>query len=286
MVTINPEIRIGFGAIFGAFRRRIVKTWGIVLVENVLLALIPLLIGLSIDGLLAGRLDELAMLGGVLVVLGIISVARRIYDTRVYSTIRLHLGFSLHHRNADMRVSAHNARLGMSRELVDFLEKDVPELITAMVQVLISLTVLTIFDQRLGLSAAIVFVAMVAFYAFFHRTFYRYNASLNERHERQVDILDGGSKLGVFRHLRGLRGIEVSVSDTEAYLYGGMFLMQIAFVIFNLYIGAQLPAVTAGMIFSIATYSWEYVEAALRLPMALQSWSRLSEITKRINRPA
>ncbi|MEM7123526.1 MAG: ABC transporter six-transmembrane domain-containing protein [Pseudomonadota bacterium] len=285
MSTINRELKIGFGAIFRTFRRRIAKTWGIVLVENVLLALIPLLIGFSIDGPLAGRLDELAMLGGVLALLGVIGVARRIYDTRVYGTIRVHLGFSLHHRNTGLRVSARNARLGMSRELVDFLEKDVPELITAIVQVIISLTVLAVFDPRLGLASAIVLVAMIGFYACFHGSFYRFAANMNERHERQVDVLDGGSKLGVFRHLRGLRGIEVSVSDTEAYLYGGMFLMQIAFVIFNLYVGAQLPAVTAGMIFSIATYSWEYVDAALRLPMALQSWSRLSEITKRINQP-
>ena len=61
-------------------------------------------------------------------------------------------------------------------------------------------------------------------------------------------------------------------------------MLQIAFIVHNLYVGAQLPGVTAGTIFSIATYSWEYVEAALLLPIALQDWSRLSEITSRLNR--
>lgn len=79
--------------------------------------------------------------------------------------------------------------------------------------------------------------------------------------------------------LRALRQSEVAISDTEAYVYGGIFMLQIAFVICNLQLGAQLPEITAGKIFSSATCSWEYVEAALLLPMTLQSWSCLSGIT-------
>ncbi|MFC3119789.1 hypothetical protein ACFOHS_21805 [Jhaorihella thermophila] len=37
--------------------------------------------------------------------------------------------------------------------------------------------------------------------------------------------------------------------------------------------------------FSIVTYSWDFVEGALILPATLQSLSRLSEVTARINTP-
>ncbi len=37
------------------------------------------------------------------------------------------------------------------------------------------------------------------------------------------------------------------------------------------------------MIFSIVAYSWEFVEAAIMLPMTMQSLTRLNEITARIN---
>ncbi|MCP4073257.1 MAG: hypothetical protein GY742_16200 [Hyphomicrobiales bacterium] len=274
---------IGLLSIVQAFRRRIAITWMIVLIENVLIALIPLLIGLSIDGLIAGRIDELIILAAILVVLGLVAVSRRIYDTRVYGTIRLRLGTKLNEKNANLKVSKRNARLDMSRELVDFLEIEAPELITAIIQIVVSLTVLAIFDIRLGLSSIIVVVGMIAVYGCFHRRFYRLNARLNETRERQVDVLDFRTRLGVFRHLRALRQNEVAISDTEAFVYGGIFMLQIVFIIYNLQLGAQLPDITAGKIFSIATYSWEYVEAALLLPMALQSWSRLSEITARIN---
>jgi hypothetical protein len=280
---IKTESGVGLAAIFKAFWGRIVATWFVVVVENVLIAIVPLLIGLSIDGLLAGGSDELAGLAIVLVLLCIVAVGRRVYDTRVYGTIRRDLGTAVNNRHKDLPISTRSARLDMSRELVDFLEQQAPELITAVIQAVVSLGVLMIFDFRFGVSCILVTVGMISVYAFSHRRFYRFNSALNEQRERQVAILDGGSKLGLFRHLRALTRTEISISDTEAVVYGGIFLLQIGFIIYNLNLGAQLPGITAGRIFSIATYSWEYLEAALLLPMALQSWSRLSEITARIN---
>jgi hypothetical protein len=55
-------------------------------------------------------------------------------------------------------------------------------------------------------------------------------------------------------------------------------------ILFNLRIATALPDVTAGILFSVISYSWEYVESALALPVTLQSWTRLSEIMCRINK--
>ncbi len=284
--TTEPLVKFGnhfsLQAIFKAFWGRILTTWGIVVIENVLIATIPFLIGLSIDGLLAKRLDELLLMIAALVLLVLIAVGRRVYDTRAYGTIRVHLGLAVDKKNAHEDVSSRNARLDMSRELVDFLEQDVPELLTALIQVVVSFAVLAYFHLYLGLSSIAILLAMVIFYSFFHKRFYRLNATLNSYRERQVTLLGQGDRFGIFRHLSLLRATEVSISDTEALVYGGIFLLQILYIAFNLYFGAGLPDLTAGRIFSIATYSWEYVEAALALPMALQGWSRLSEITARI----
>lgn len=275
--------RIDLFTILKTFPGRIALTWGIVLIENVLIALIPLFIGLTIDGLLAGRVEELGWTVFTLVSLGVIAVARRVYDTRVFGTIRLHLGTELQRRLPNLDVSARSARLDMSREIVDFLEEDAPALITAVIQILVSLAILSSFDWKLGASSVVVVSAMVLFYACFHRRFYHGNSQLNAQRERQVDTLAAGKQLGVFRHLRALRNHEVRISDTEAIVYGGIFLLQVAFIATNLWFGAAISNVTAGQIFSIATYSWEYVEAALLLPIALQGWSRLSEIIRRLN---
>ncbi|MEM7054249.1 MAG: hypothetical protein AAF446_06835, partial [Pseudomonadota bacterium] len=52
---------------------------------------------------------------------------------------------------------------------------------------------------------------------------------------------------------------------------------------FNLWFAATELSITVGTIFSIISYSWEFVDSALALPITLQSWSRLSEIMRRLN---
>ena len=267
------------------FWRPVGVTWALVIAENVLITLIPLLIGFTIDGLLSGSVSELFMLAGVLAGLIVIAVIRRIFDTRAYGSIRVALGTALHRRFPDLDVSARTARIDMARELVDFLEVEVPVLLTAIIQIVMTLGVLFFFDYRLALSALAATIAMGVLYAFFHRRFYRLNGALNQQKEAQVRILGEGRGSGVIGHLRALRRHEVRLSDTEAIVYGLIFLLQIGFIIYNLWLGASLPAITAGTIFAIVTYSWEYVEAAVMLPAGLQSWSRLAEITGRINRP-
>jgi len=278
--------KITLPKIVWTFRSRISVTWFLVLIENLLMAVTPLLMGFSIDGLLAGRVQELMWLALVLLLWTLVAVVRRLYDTRVYGSVRIELGTSVTDKHAKLNVSARNARLDMSRELIDFLEEEVPELITAIIQITITLIILSSFDLYLGLSCLLVTIGMLLIYAFFHKSFYRLNAAFNEQSEKQVDILHQGRRLSIFRHLRSLRLSEVRISDTEATVYGAIFLIQIVFMIFILYWSAQLAGITAGRIFSIATYAWEYLDIALLLPMTLQSWSRLSEITERINAPS
>ena len=46
---------------------------------------------------------------------------------------------------------------------------------------------------------------------------------------------------------------------------------------------SQLIEPTAGQVFSIVTYSLEFVETAVMLPITLQTLSRLTEISQRLN---
>nr|WP_253823144.1 hypothetical protein [Vibrio kanaloae] len=46
---------------------------------------------------------------------------------------------------------------------------------------------------------------------------------------------------------------------------------------------SRLIGPTAGQVFSIVTYSLEFVETAVMLPITLQTLSRLAEISQRLN---
>ena len=261
-------------------------TWLLALVETSLTAIAPLFIGFAIDGLLAGSktdLMNLAMLLGTLIVIG---VSRRLYDTRAYGTIRVELGKELAARASDNPVSTTNARLDMGRELADFLEEQVPQLLNSVVQLVVALIILWSFHPVLFTSALTTGIAVILIYALVHHRFFKLNGVLNHQTEQQVGVLSSKSAGGLTQHLLKLRSAEVKISDTEAYVYGAIFAVLLGFIIFNLWFATTNIEITVGRIFSIVSYSWEFVEAAIIFPATLQGWSRLSEISRRINSPA
>ena len=266
------------------FHWRVLVTWLLLLVENTCWAFVPFFIGRAIDALLDGQPGALWEVAVVMAALLVAAVLRRLYDTRCYGTMRVHFGAELVARIRGRPVSQVNARLDMSQEMVDFLEGYVPELLTAAVQLAVSVGILWSFDARLGYSALSVVAALGIVYALFHRRFYRLNSDLNAQTEKQVSVLQQRLATPLWQHLLRLRKCEVRLSDTEAVLYGAIYAGMFAFVLANLWMATGIPGVTAGMIFAILSYSWEFVESGVSLPAVLQQWSRLTEIRERLNR--
>lgn len=271
------------GLLFRHYRWPVIVTWLLVLVENTLLALIPLFIGRAIDALLGNQPGALWEIGAVMGALILVASGRRAYDTRAYSSMRVRFGAEVVKRLGERPVSPVNARLDMSREMVDFLEEHAPELLTAVVQLVVSIAILWSFDGRLGTTALAAVAGLAMLYGLFHRRFYRLNSDLNTQTERQVAVLEQREAAPLLEHLQRLRRCEVRLSDTEVFLYVGIFSGMFAFVLANLWLASTLPGVTAGMIFAILSYSWELVESGVTLPAVLQQWSRLSEIRERLN---
>jgi len=276
--------QLGLMAIIKRFPVKLSCTWFLVVLENILLALVPLYIGFAIDDLLSGGLEDLFIVGILLVLLTLFSVVRRIYDTRVYGDIKVSLGMAVDNRNNKQSVSIRNARQDMARELVDFLEHELPQLMTAVIQILVTLAVLAGLHWQLAGSALALTIAILLVYAIFDKQFYRLNGQLNDQMEKQVEIIKAGSR-PLLAHLKRLRKYEVKLSDTEALVYGLIFLFACTFVLANLWLAAGALELSSGKIFSIISYSWEYVEAAIVLPVTLQTWSRLKNISQRLNMP-
>ncbi|MDK2595387.1 ABC transporter six-transmembrane domain-containing protein [Pseudoalteromonas obscura] len=263
---------------------KVAITWLMVIAENILLILLPLLIGYAIDGVLAQDTTPLLGFAASLLGLIVISVMRRFYDTRVYGDIRVKLAETVAHNLRGADVSAKNARLTMSRELVDFLENDLPALLTAAIQLVSIVIILATFHAYFALSVLIASIAMLLVYACCHGTFKRLNGKLNDQTEQQVKILSCKPFAALSAHLEKLKKHEIALSDTEALVYGFIFALLFMSVLGNLWLVNLLPNPTTGEVFSILTYSLEFVDTAIMLPVTLQVLSRLEEITQRLNR--
>lgn len=149
-------------ALLRAFRRRISLTWLLIFIEVALTALVPLFIGFAIDGLLTNVMGALFQLIALLAVLILVSVIRRAYDTRIFGTVRVEMGKAQAARATNLSISTLNAQLGMGRELVNFLETDLPLAMTSVVQLIISVVVLYAFDPMLAWASVSAVAAMLA----------------------------------------------------------------------------------------------------------------------------
>jgi ABC-type bacteriocin/lantibiotic exporter with double-glycine peptidase domain len=280
----RPIQYFSLSAIFRIFWRKVGLTWAILTLETALLALIPLMIGRAIDGLLNDQTKQLQELALLFFVLIAVAVLRRVYDTRAYGSIRVAVGAHLNRRHPDLPISARSARQDMARELVDFLEDQAPQVLTAVVEIVVAVILLYIFHFWLAVSAVVALIGINLTYIVFSRRFFRLNADLNQQKEQQVRLLGIRGGLSFVRHLRQMRRHEVRISDTEAIVYGLIYLGLGAFVICNLWLATTVIEPSTGDIFSIVTYSFTLLEASVVLPTALQAITRLSEITQRINR--
>ena len=130
----DPRDAAGTAAVFRAERWRIGLTYGVTLLENLFYLLYPWTIGLAIDGLLAGNglrsLVPLVVIWGLHILVG---AARQVYDTWVFARIHAQIatGTIARQRTAGVGTTEIAARSVMSRELVDFFEREVPTIVTA-----------------------------------------------------------------------------------------------------------------------------------------------------------
>ena len=275
--------KLSLSSIVKVFWLQVSVTWALTLLETLILVSLPLLIGRSIDGLLNANWSPFYWLSTAMAVLIVLSVGRRLYDTRAYGRMRVELGAAVVEKAKDEPVSKTNARLDMSRELITFLEAEAPIVIMAFLQVMVSLVILYSFHGILALTAGAATVMALAIYGIANGRFFAINADLNTQTETQVSVLEGGVRDAIGAHLSALRHHEVRLSDTEAIVYGLIFVVLLSMLGTNLWFAAAQISASPGEIFSIVTYSFEFIESAVMLPAALQSLTRISEITQRIN---
>ena len=263
------------------FAGRFALTLGLVVLEAAGWILFPLVIGRAIDSVLADStrgLYEFAVLG--IVTMGI-AVVRRLVDSRAYARIYVTLGEEMAASAAESSTSTRTARLGMLREIVEFFENSLPELINAVLGLVGTVLILAALNVPVFLGCLVIAVATVVLYALTGRLTMRYNRGLNDEHERQVDAVDSGDPGRLAAHLRAMMRWNIRLSDLEAANFGTNWVFMIALLVFAVS-AATTETAEYGAVFAIVMYVFQFVESMMMLPFFYQQWLRLREISGRL----
>ena len=277
---------VGLGDIALRYRGRIAVTWLLLLGEALLILLVPLAIGHTVDTLLQERIEGVYVLGALCMLILVFGAGRRFWDTRAYSRIYHDLGTSLvgFHAAAGTATGTLSARVALLYEVVEFFEEYVPELLGGIVAFIGVLLILGAIDlEVMGLSlGATALVAVI--YLLSGGRITDYTRHQNDEIERRVDVLSAGSRRRIDIHFRRLMKWNIRLSDLETLCFSLVWIVLAALLVTSIVLIVQNPAVSAGRKVTSIMYVFQYMEVVMGFPLIYQQLVRLREIMQRLSK--
>ncbi|MFZ1106011.1 MAG: ABC transporter six-transmembrane domain-containing protein [Hyphomicrobiaceae bacterium] len=271
-------------SIFATYRWRILATYGLFSLENLLRLAQPLVLGWAIHGLLQSSMLGLAIFLGQHVLYLAIASARRLNDTRCFTRIHADLatGLVLDQRGRAVEVSRVAARSALSREVVDFFERDVVLAIYCLYSVIGALAMLTWADLVLVPWCLALLLPAYLLSIWTGRQSLILNGRLNDEVEREVEIIERARPAEVRGHFDLIRRWRIALSDRDAFSYGALETLIFVAMAAALVRTCARPGVDAGTIFAVLGYVLMYVSGIANVPLLVQQFNRLRDISRRM----
>lgn len=273
------------GNIMKEYPGKLSITGGLVLAENGLELLYPVIAGVALDAVLEGNLSTAFVMMAIIFTFWLVGALRRAIDTRVYTHIYKDLvgKVIMTERKQGLPPSSTIVHAGLARQFVDFFEIQVPAFVTAIVSVAGAVIMLIILEPMIGvLAVGALLLSILSGFSFVKKS-KNFAEWLHDVQEDEPYVITKGTPLMIRRHFHVIGGRRVQLSDLEAKAYLGIGL--IAAILFGalfIHMGTK-GGVTAGHLFMLINYVWTFVENLDEMPEQLQQIGKLRELGTRIN---
>ena len=174
------------------------------------------------------------------------------------------------------------ARSALSRELVNFFERDIPTTVNSGFGLFGALLMLFFYDAATAGLCLAVFVPLTILNRRYFRRRLVLNQRLNNQLEREVDVLSRRPASRVRYHYRLLAKWRILLSDEEAANWGIMELFNISIAAAVIVRIAWLPNAEPGTIYAMLAYLWNFLSSRNQVPALIQQLSRLRDIARRM----
>lgn len=265
-------------------RRKLITTFSLVGLDNLLLLIYPVFGGWAINAVMEGNIWQAMLYGVVVLLMWIIGAARRAADTRTFTQIYTEIAVPvvLEQRKREVPHSAITARVALSREFVSFFEEHLPIAATSLVSIFGACMMLLILEFWVGVLA----VAILALFLWLLPRFAAISENLyfhlNNRLERDNHLIRDGNERQLYRHYGWVAKLRVLISNREAlgYLSIGIAMS----VLFGFaFIHMTLKGYgSAGHIYSVSTYLWMFAMSLDDVPRLVEQYSNLKDIGQRV----
>ncbi|EOT1172416.1 ABC transporter six-transmembrane domain-containing protein [Cronobacter dublinensis] len=265
-------------------RHKLFFTFLLVIVENVTYLLYPVLAGICINAILSGRMVSAMLYGLMVLFIWTLGAMRRSVDTRTFARIYAGLAVSvvLAQRKKQLAASTVAARVTLSREFVDFFELHLPTLITSVASMVGAAVMLLLIEFWTGMLCLAILGVLACFLTRFTRRNEALYGRLNNRLEKEIDVVTHAASHTLQRHYHVLARLRISLSDREAMGYLTIGVLAALLFSVTIVLMTRSPDINAGHIYSVMTYLWMFATSLDDGPQLLEKYSQLKDIGRRV----
>jgi len=285
-VTVPQGRASPLRTIFSQNRAKLLLTYFLFNLENLLRLSQPFVLGLAINDLLHESSNGLLLFVGQHLTHLLICSLRQMYDTRVYSGIYADLATNLvvDQRGREVGLSRVAARSSLSHEFIEFFENHMPLLIKSVYSVVGALVVLAFYDRVLVPICLGLLLPVVVLNRLYSRRTFELNRQLHDQLEHEVDVIDHCQGPAVRRHYDAVASWRVKLSDCEALNFGTMEVFVLGVMVLAMLRTCSSMTATPGDIFAVFRYILMLLMGIDGVPKLVQQFSRLRDLTQRIQR--
>lgn len=264
------------------YKLRFGLTLVLIIAEAAISLLFPLFIGYAIEDAINNSKVGAIQLGALGLSAVIVGGGRRIFDSRFYSKMYQDIGANMFLNLKDKSASVKTARLGMLRELIEFLENYLPQLIHSVIGLVGVVFIIVTLNLKVFYGSLLVTLIIFIIYWISSKKTVFLNKSYNNEIEKQVDIISGDDDKELKTHLKEIMKWNIKLSDLEAINFSVSWIVLISFLVVSITISTEDGTMKYGALFSLIMYVFQYIESVVNLPFFYQNWLRLLEIKERI----
>lgn len=260
------------------------KIYAYVFLERVLLLLEPMLLGKSIDGLLAK--DDFSYLG--LLLLAFLAEStflykRMVLDTKVYMQVYNEIIFDYLQRNKEAPASMRVARTEMAHSIVDFVENDLLYIITSVISTLGTLLFIYSGSFFAGVVVTLGAIPTVLFTKLFMPKIDQINRISHDHYEGKVEAVSSGDDNRIKQFFLRRKRILVLYSTVHGKQWAGVSAAKSVFLLLAVAVYTQSDSgLTQGEAVTMYSYTNQFFSALFAIPVAGSVITRMRDTLRRL----
>jgi len=268
--------------IFKEYKYKLLFIYLFMLLTELSILLQPLLLGKSIDGLINGSYLWLILLATSYCLSNFFNYKRMVYDTKVYTKIYNDIVFRFLGKS-DLDDSTKIARTDMANDIVHVLEGYVHYYIATIVTVIGSISFIYSENYKVGILVGIAFIFILFSVTLLFKKIRQSIILRNNNEENKVKALQQGYEQSVsfFNRKRKLSIFESTLQGKNWFLAN--FIKHFFLIIAITLLVTTSKVITIGSVITVYSYVNNFLMALMSVPIAVEMYSRLSDILRRIN---